>query len=929
MEFNGARARVEKIPEIFVFRILIFSLFSKFLNGEPDPLVNGLMLFKEMDGGNIKKAIAIIEKKIDEIINFYCQDTFFVNTSIDPTFNMFLNHDLENLEQYLFLLLKILGIPLQDEILEQLRFHSSEKYPPPITRIVDNAVSLDIDILGKYYEQFIVKKRKRTGIYYTPEIIVSLMINDAFHDLIDNYQQEIQHAISANPKNNTLNMKDYRQLRLNFLLHEKILKIKILDPSCGTGWFLVKSIIALWSVNDFIKQQLARIMSDGKQPNKDPMLKEMFNRHVALSAFLNRPEKIIAHILLDQVRGIDLDKTALEITKINLKLTCIKLLKSKLNRTFIEIIENLLNLALINGNAIVGMDNDELEQVYSRRDDKRIIQSLLKLKQKLSDPNVELDREYLDKLRGLVKEKRSFDKTYIKEFKEICKKHGFLGEIMKQLPVIPAINFHDMFFDENGGLLSDEESGFDLIIGNPPYVSYKKHLLIHDRNYLEKRYTIFNGQADLSYYFFELHYKLLKKNGISSQITSRYFMQAAHGKKLRKLLAKQQILKIVDFNNYKVFKNLGIHPVIFVFKKNPVIFSQDHEIKIIKINDGRGNFHHFKLTLANYFKIHDDRFFLNDNTNLFFDLILVLVHLKLGDVEKVKQSLLGESSWIFLSSKDLEIMEKLWQGIPLTNLGRCISGSETGLDEAFVNHVIKIKDRFFGKIDEKLYPLESRCIHPWIKNGDISRYHHQVSRYCIYIPPELDENDFKKQFPNTFNFLIHFKEKLMKRDGGKIRVPWYVWRRPKNIKNLEKSPKLICPYKAVRPRFSIDVDKNYSSYDVTLFIPSNDEIDIKYILGFLNSSIARWFYLKHLKKMGKIFEFYPEPVSRIFIPKPKEPHYNRIINKVDEILGLLKNEGKNYNQSALEKLIREIDEIFHDVLNLKPAEKNLIEKENC
>jgi len=427
----------------------------------------------------------------------------------------------------------------------------------------------------------------------------------------------------------------------------------------------------------------------------------------------------------------------------------------------------------------------------------------------------------------------------------------------------------------------DSAKRFDAVVGNPPYVNYKKYLDRIDRRFLETNYRVFDGQADFSYYFFELHAWLLKDGGTSGQVSSRYFMQASHARRLREFLAGHEIVEIVDMNEWDVFVGLGIHPLLFFFKACPAAPGHEIVYRDVPSRGSKGG----------------------DPGGL-------LAAINASPAKKVVQSTLNARGWCMLSARELEIKAKFEKYPTLGELGDVLGGAETGHDEAFARHVVQEQGEFFGIHGNKKYPLDRELVHPWLKNGDIREYHHAGGRWCIYVPPDIDEATFEARYPKTFVFLSCFKAGLEGRDNGTIQVPWYAWRRPRNVKNLDAGEKIVVPYKAPRLRASIDTRRSYCSYDVTVFVPRASTPSLAYIAGVLNSFPASWYFATRGKRMGPIYEFYSGPVSNVRVPIPDEMTERAVAKLVQDATAVARRlRGAAGNETGERALRRELDAI--------------------
>ena len=137
--------------------------------------------------------------------------------------------------------------------------------------------------------------------------------------------------------------------------------------------------------------------------------------------------------------------------------------------------------------------------------------------------------------------------------------------------------FHDVFSRPSKG-------GFDIVIGNPPYVEAKK--LKYIASTLKGKYAIYSGTADLSIYFNELGLNLLAEKGIISYITTNKFFNTGYGEKVRRQLSSQHINIILNFEQVEVFEDVLVSSVIFnISKKNKTlnnvfIYEKFYKLKI-------------------------------------------------------------------------------------------------------------------------------------------------------------------------------------------------------------------------------------------------------------------------------------------------------------------------------------------------------------
>jgi len=289
---------------------------------------------------------------------------------------------------------------------------------------------IDADILGSIYEQYLgtiqkgegakdKEKRKSHGIYYTPKYIVDYIVKNTLGKILEEAIKD----------------KDYA----------KIGKLKVLDPACGSGSFLLK---ALEMFDD----------AYGKTPD-----------------FAKYPKGRKIKTLCNNIYGVDLDSEAVELTRLNL------LLSSTYSRKKLPNLSNNIEC----GNSLI------------------------------DDPKVAGDK--------------AFD--WNKRFKEVM-----------------------------------DKGGFDVIIGNPPYVN-NRNLNDKDKEYFESKYTTAYQQYDIYVLFYELALKLLNPGGYLAFIAPNKFAITNYGIPLRKLMLQYKIINVVDVSQIGVFSEASTYPYIVIIQK--------------------------------------------------------------------------------------------------------------------------------------------------------------------------------------------------------------------------------------------------------------------------------------------------------------------------------------------------------------------------
>jgi type I restriction-modification system DNA methylase subunit len=406
-----------------------------------------------------------------------------------------------------------------------------------------------------------------------------------------------------------------------------------------------------------------------------------------------------------------------------------------------------------------------------------------------------------------------------------------------------------------------QEGGFDVIIGNPPYVR-QETLGEEFKTYAKQNFETFAGTADLYIYFIEQAHKLLKPNGLFGMIVSNKWMRANYGKALREFLTRESaIVEIIDFGELPVFENAATFPVIIITRK----------VKTKKQN----------FLYASIKRLDFD--FLTDEVKS--------VGLRLDETSLVNEN------WTLSDSNEQLILEKI------RSLGMLFGeyvnnefyrGVVTGANEVFIIDSI-IRKRL---IDED--PKSEEVIKPFVVGDDVRKYRiNYQDRFIIFSRRGFELN----QYPAIKNYLTKFKKRLTPRpsnwtgdwEGRKSGTyKWFEIQDTISYYELFSKPKIVYPDITKESRFAF-MNKGYFMADTTFFTPTSD----LYLLGILNSKIS-FFALKKIcailgdpEKGGRLRQksIYMKqlPIRRIDFDKPAEKSaHDEIVSLVEKILALQK-----------------------------------------
>lgn len=454
----------------------------------------------------------------------------------------------------------------------------------------------------------------------------------------------------------------------------------------------------------------------------------------------------------------------------------------------------------------------------------------------------------------------------------------------KDSKVIPNIICCDSVtcLNDKCGMLNQ---GFNIIIGNPPYIGHKK-LSGDYRRVLNEIYgDIFRDKADISFCFIKCSIDRLVDNGRLCFITSRYFIESPSGKAIRGYMAEKCLIEsIIDFYGVRIMKGISVDPVIITLKKRgkPV----DNIVKVARA----------KSSLKN---VEGDDIFkgIDSERNCHFRFFTV------------KQHDLKSEGWMLLDDAEMSIIERIENRLQIRLSDICMSfqGIITGCDRAFILDDSEVEK--FG--------IERDIIRPWIKNSSIDRFKvKRGNKYIIY----SDFIDRPEGYKNAISFIGRYRDRLEKRrECIKGIRNWYQLQWGRKSSNFE-SRKIIFPYKSSCSRFALDKG-SYCSADIygMLIKEGICSVSYEFLLGLLNSSLYEFYFKSFAKKLGdNLYDYYPNTVMRLMVPSKDDEFISWRVKKIME--------GCDKNTAV--KIMNEIDMRLYDMFDIKSCEIDIIERGN-
>lgn len=677
---------------------------------------------------------------------------------------------------------------------------------------------VDPEMLGEVFENLLdVNYRKSKGTYYTPREIVHFMckknlINYLYNHTNNITQEEIRDFVfllefywdedknylrkfkSRNSKELKLPTNIYNNLDK---IEESLKSIKVIEPSVGSGAFLLGMLGELFKIRKIIM----RYKSVYNELEKDHERKKFFS---------NENYELKAAIIEDNLFGIDLDPVAVETSKLRLWLSLMAESEEKNLEDLMKYNENIFH-----GNAIT----TDWDEKFSSR----------------------------------------------------------------------------------------ASEGFDIVIGNPPYVGEKGNKGIFREimgSPLGKRY--YKGKGDLFYFFFHLGLDLLKDRGTLAYITTNYYVTADGAVNLREDIKKRSnILQMIDFNEINIFsKAKGQHNIITVLEKSEKKDRKGETALCEKTGELSS------LAMSRY----------------------LAGRYEYGNYAVLDQSEFyrGDKNYIQLEKNTISfILEKvLTYSVPLKSQVNINQGLVSGADKVTPRHLEKfgvegekgegIFSLSLSKVDELgLTSKEKKSLGMFFKNSHIDRYicEEIADSKIIYVTKEDDI----EELPNISEHLKRFKSVLEnKRETRQGKLPWYSLHWPRE-KSIFLGEKVVAPQRSKKNVFAYTTTEWYASADVYYITPRDDtKISLKYITALLNSKLYYVWLYKRGKRKGELLELYATPLEELPVKVLERSEQNIFEKLVDEIILLKKREESTKN------IEEKIDDMVCDIYELTKAERDEI-----
>ena len=489
----------------------------------------------------------------------------------------------------------------------------------------------------------------------------------------------------------------------------------------------------------------------------------------------------------------------------------------------------------------------------------------------------------------------------VKELKE--KLSAELNNVIYQNAFEWRFEFPEVL-NNNGDFL-----GFDVVIGNPPYIQLQKDGGELGHKYAAFDYKSFERTGDIYTLFYERGNQLLVANGHLCFITSNKWMRAGYGKKLRNYLATDTSPKILIDLGKDVFESATVDSNILLLENRPPLAQKDTiEVWSLAENDkieSRLSYRKMDRDLAEVF----------------------------DKQKKLMPIPLPDEAWAILSQEEFAIKRQIENmGKPLKDWDISINyGIKTGYNEAFIIDEAQREELLKNCKDEQEKQRTKAIIKPILRGRDIKKYQAQwAGLYLIntHSGYSIDKNKVEKikieDYPAIKKHLDqHYNKISIRQDKGN--TP-YNLRHCAYLDEFEKE-KIVWEEITDEPRFVYDENNKYA--EATAFIMTGKKL--KFLLAVLNSKIIFWYFSKCLgADLGSAaFRWKKQYVEEIPIPPLAEGEQGNLTQNTAQLMELKVNEILQLKQANPQadtaKLENEIDQLVYQLYGLSAEQIQIVE----
>lgn len=663
-------------------------------------------------------------------------------------------------------------------------------------------------------------ERKTTGSYYTPEYVVEYIVENTLEPLIDDIRADVINDSGTGENEFT-----------EKFIH-RIFELNILDPAMGCGTFLLRVV-------DYLAYQII----DARETQDETVDREYGINRVR--------QQVTQHCIY----GVDRDPLAVELANVSLWL---RTLDSEQPPIF-------PNHHLKAGNSLVGSDIPE--ELEPNSEDHTLVPGT-----KDNTPN-----EFRQRLEAIANvytaDEFGLDSIPADAYERMATAvETDVGERVEN-DAWETIERTQWFQDAQHMAAKDDyfhwelefpyvlcdKTGFDAVIGNPPYVRIQNIKKTDPATvaYLENTYETTHRNYDLSVPFTEKGYELLREGGVFGYIETKKWIQGEYGEKLREYLIEHRAIhELVDFSDQQIFPGASTYTLLLFLRK-----CTTDAFRYTDIND----LHH---TIDQLRRIRTADQFVDD------------------DMQTYRESFdtLGTSPWVFTLPEEREILDEIERHPTLGSISDSIFvGLQTSADAVYI---VEVKEengdelRVYSNELNRTLTIEKDMTRPLLRGKNIEKWIVTEYDYRVIFPYRTDpktgaydllsKRTIRQEYPKLWEYLNENKSQLL----GRADVDEETWWGYPYPKNLEKFGDEKLMTQVLADQSSLAIDRvgefafvgggNAGGYGITV---EDGTIQYEALLALLNSTLLEWKLKKESSQFrGGYYSYAKRYIEKLPIP---------------------------------------------------------------
>ena len=720
----------------------------------------------------------------------------------------------------------------------------------------DAEVGVDPEMLGKIFEN-LLEDNKDKGAFYTPKEIVRYMCQESLIAYLETNTSVAKDKIRQfvlSPEEGVEYIPENKKSKILSALEE----VKICDPAIGSGAFPMG------------------------------LLNELLHCREVLSGEHYDRAEIKKSIIQNNIYGVDIEKGAVDIARLRFWLSIV------VDEETPSPLPN-LDYKIMQGNSLIesfmGVDLSKLTYEKEHKKDKGEISLFDNEKNRLQKTVSQLLSSYYSCCDHNKKKKLQQDisDTISKQLETQAYDHAIL-ENLKDINLAENNKFflwHTWFSDVFNR--EDNKNGFDVVIGNPPYIQLQNNGGELANLYEDCRFKTFAKTGDIYCLFYERGWQLLRQQGHLCFITSNKWMRAGYGDKTRGFFAKHTNPKyLIDFAGVKIFNNATVDTNILIFGKEQ---------------------NEYQTRCAVTDKLNKDSL---KNLSGFVQ------------QQSVECRFESSDSWVILSPIEQSIKRKIESvGTPLKDWDIQINyGIKTGFNDAFIISTEKRNEILDNCSSEEERAKTAELIRPILRGRDIKRYGYNWADLWLIATFPSRHYDIE-DYPAVKNHLLLYGKERLEQTGKKYIIneeeikarkktsnKWFETQDSISYWEDFFKPKIMYPNMTKYMPFYYD-EKGFYQNDKSFMITGKH---IPFLTAFLNSSLFKFCFRDNFPELlGGTRE-----LRKIFFDKIS------VIKVSDEINNDFKREVTNLQSNYTQEKATTIDRMLFDLYGLTEEERKVI-----